>query len=229
MNNYYEIEKNIEKILSGKSTNFLDGKMQNELKKRLNKINYNIFYSYKDSEKVIFYLDNKPNVVLFEIETKEKLKHQEIMGTVLNLGLDSEVFGDIIIDNNKYYIYVLDKVKEYLKMNFVKVKNTKITLKELNLDYLNNFERKYEERTIIVSSERIDNVISHIINISRDNVKTKIRDKEIILNYDILKSHTKILKNGDIFSIRRYGKYKYLGIIKNTKKDNLIIKYLKYL
>ena len=38
-----------------------------------------------------------------------------------------------------------------------------------------------------------------------------------------------ILKENDIFSIRRYGKYKFIGVVKNTKKDNYIIKYLKYI
>ena len=34
---------------------------------------------------------------------------------------------------------------------------------------------------------------------------------------------------GDIFSVKKYGKYKYVGIVKATKKDNYIIKVLRYL
>ena len=51
----------------------------------------------------------------------------------------------------------------------------------------------------------------------------------ILLNHDLLKNNSYVLKPGDIFSIRRFGKYKYVGVIKNTKKDNYIIKCLKYL
>ena len=229
MNNYYEIEKNVNKIINGESTFFLDGKMRNEVHKRISKMDYNVYYPYVDSEKVIFYVNKEPEVVLFEIQTKEKLRHQDIMGSALNLGIGSEMFGDIIIDNDRYYIYVLDKIKDYFLVNFNKVKNVKITLNEINLDVLKNYKRKYEEKTAIVSSERVDTVISHIIHTSRDNVRTKIKDKEIILNYDILSSSSKNLKKGDIFSVRRYGKYKYEGIINSTKKDNLIIKYYKYI
>ena len=37
-----------------------------------------------------------------------------------------------------------------------------------------------------------------------------------------------MLKENDIFSIRKYGKYKFLGEINRTKKGSLVIKYLKY-
>lgn len=229
MNNYYEIEKNVNKLLNGDQTFFLDGKMQKEVYKRVAKLNFNIYYPYIDSERVIYYVNDEPKVALFEIISKEKLRHQDIMGSVLNLGIDSEMFGDIVIFNDRYFIYVIDKVKDYLLMNFNKVMNIKITLNEISLDELKDYKRRYEEKTMIVTSERVDTIISHIINSNREKVKDKIKNKEIILNYDILTSHSKIIKKDDIFSIRKYGKYKYLGVVKTTKKDNLIVKYLKYL
>ena len=107
--------------------------------------------------------------------------------------------------------------------------NKKIVLEEIDIDILKDYKRKYEEHTIIVSSLRIDNVISKIINTNRKIVLDKINNKEIILNYEVLTKSSYNLKENDVFSIRKYGKYKYIRIINNTKKDNLIIKYLKYI
>ena len=50
-----------------------------------------------------------------------------------------------------------------------------------------------------------------------------------MLNYDYLKNTSYKLKNDDIFSIKKIGKFKYNGIIKNTKSNNLIIEILKYI
>ena len=50
-----------------------------------------------------------------------------------------------------------------------------------------------------------------------------------MINYNYLSNNSYTLQDGDIFSIRKFGKYKYVGIIKTTKKDNYIIKYLKYI
>ena len=229
MNDYYEIEKNVNRILTGKSTNFLDGKMFNEVRKRLSKVSYEIYKPYIDSEKVIIYVNEYPTISLIQINSNESLRHQDIMGSLYNMGLESEMFGDIVIENKNYYFYIINSIKDYVFMNFNKVKSTKISLKEIDLKVLENYKRKYEEKTMIVSSERVDNIIAHIINTNREKIKDLIKDKDIILNYEVLNNHSKNLKKGDLFSIRKYGKYRYDGILKNTKKDNLLVQYSKYI
>ncbi len=228
MNNNYEIVKNVNKILEDGSTRFLDGKMQKEVSKRLKK-KYKIFKSYKDAEKVIFYVEEEPKVSLLEIIPKSKIRHQDIMGSIFSLGIDSSVFGDIIIGEDKYYIYVLDSIKDYILTNLDKVGNVKIELKELELSYLEDYEHRYEEIEIISTSERIDTVISRLLHTNRDTIHKIIKDKEIILNYEIVTNNSKTLKEEDVFSIRKYGKYKYVGIINKTKKDNYIILIKKYI
>ena len=225
----YTIQKNLNRLNNYQPTFFLDPKEQLELKSKLKKNDYKVFSPYKDAEKVIFYNEQLPEVILYEIKSKQELRHQDILGTMYSLNISSEMFGDIILYNNRYFIYVLKLFQNYFEMNFTKVRNSSIALVQLDLDYLVDYKRSYEEMELIVSSERIDTVISSIIHTNRNVIKDKIKDKEILLNHDLLKNNSYILKPGDIFSIRRFGKYKYIGIIKNTKKDNYIIKCLKYL
>jgi len=139
------------------------------------------------------------------------------------------MFGDIIIDKDKYYIYILDIIDNYIKTNLLYIKNTEIELELKDIDYLNNYQHKFEENHIIVSSLRIDTIIARITNTNRNNVNDKIKNKEILLNYEVLTKPSQNLKENDIFSIRKFGKYKFIGIEKTTKKDNYIIKYLKYI
>ena len=75
----------------------------------------------------------------------------------------------------------------------------------------------------------VDTVISLIIHICRGNISDKIKKKEIILNYNFLKSVSYKLCEGDIFSIKKISKFKYNGIIKNTKSSNLIISLYKFI
>ena len=225
----YIIQKNLNRLSNYQPTFFLDPKEQLELKSKLKKNDYKVFSPYKDAEKVIFYNEQLPEVILYEIKSKQEIRHQDILGTMYSLNISSEMFGDIILYNNRYFIYVLKLFQNYFEMNFTKVRNSSIELVQLDLDYLVDYKRSYEEIELIVSSERIDTVISSIIHTNRNVIKDKIKDKEILLNHDLLKNNSYILKPGDIFSIRRFGKYKYIGIIKNTKKDNYIIKCLKYL
>lgn len=228
MNDLYKISKNVEKILNGSQTNFLDSKLQKEVKSKLNKNDYKIYLPYKESEKVIFYTKDKPNVLLYEIKSKNKLLHQEIMGTFFLLGIDPSCYGDILIIDNHYYIYILDTIEKYLITNLDKIKNNKVELIKKDINLLNDYKREYESIELIVSSNRLDTIISTLIHTSRDNIKTKIKDKKILVNYDYPKtSYT--LKENDIFSIRRYGKYKYRGITNTTKKNHIVVKIDKYM
>ena len=225
---YFCIEKNINKIANNKYTNFLDPNTLSKVLSRLKGYKYQLYYPYVDSDKVIIYTDELPKIRLLEIISYNKLTHREILGSLFGLNIDSELFGDIIIDNNHYYIMIIDSIYNLIIKDYNMVGNNYIKLKEVPLSIINNYQRKYEEIELIVSSLRIDTVISKLIGISRDSIKKKFQDNEIILNYQVLNKINYNLNNNDIFSIRKYGKYKYIGIIKTSKKDNYIIKIYKY-
>lgn len=226
---YYIVEKNIDKIIRERNTNFLD---PNILKKVMNKLkgyNYNVYYPYKDSEKAIIYVNKIPKIKLIEIISQKKLTHREIMGSLYNLNIDTEMFGDIIITDNHYYILIMNSVYNTLANDFKVIGRNNIKIKETSLEKLRGFTRKYEEIQLITQSLRIDAIISKIVGASRDSIKKKFFDNEITLNYELCNKLNHILKSGDIFSIRRKGKYKFDQIIKNTRKDKYIIKLYKYI
>ena len=227
--NIYKIDNSIERIKSGRATLFLDQKEYNEIIPKLKKVDYNVYYPYCDSEKVILYSKIIPSVSLFKINSYDKLRHQDILGSILALNISSSYLGDIIIDNDNYYFYILDELSDFIKDSLTMIGNKKVSLEKIDLLFLENYKRKYLEEEAIVSSLRIDNVLSKIIGTNRDEIIDKIKNKEVFLNYEILNKNSYILKENDIFSVRKYGKYKYLCIVKHTKKNNLIIRYLKYI
>ena len=224
----YLIEKSINKLNNMGHTFFLDPKELKDVTSHLKKNTYNIYKPYIDSERNIIYKTDIPEVLLYEIKAKKELRHQDILGSIYALNLDISLFGDIIIKDNKYYIYVLSLIRNTFETDFKKVGNTNIELVNLDLDYLEDYTHEYEEIELITSSLRLDTVIARLIHTNRDSIKDLIKDKSIIYNYDLLKEGSKTLNIGDTFSIRRIGKFKYIDTIKNTKSDNLIIKIYKY-
>ena len=206
----------------------MDPKDFNLVKSKLKNNEYEIYKTYPDCNKVILYVKAPPEVILYEIKSKVELRHQDILGTLFSLNIINEMFGDIIVDDGKYYIYILKIIDNYIRSNLLFIRNAPIELVERELNYLENYHQKYEEYSIIVSSLRIDTIISRIINTNRSNVIDKIKNKEILVNYEVLTKSSYTLKEQDIFSIRKFGKYKFIGIEKTTKKDNYIVKYQKY-
>ena len=225
----YNIKKNIDRLNRGYPTFFLEPNEVKEISKHLKKDSFNIFRPFWEAEKVILYKDILPKVVLFKIITKDSLRHQDILGSIFSLNIDKEIFGDIIVDDNNYYFYLLESMKDYFLTNFNKIKNTYIELEEIDINTLKDYKRKFKELELTTKSERIDTIVSKITNTSRSKVKDKFKNKEVILNYEILTNPSYLLKEDDIFSIRKYGKFKYIGKVKQTKKNNYIVKIYKYL
>ncbi len=225
----YKINNLVEKIRNDKNTLFLDAKELKQVTSKLKKDEYKIYYPYKESEKVMLYTGKIPKISLLKINTVENLKHQDILGSLFSLNIDSSYFGDIVLYNNYYYVYVLYNMKDYIKDNLKLIGKNRVTIEEVSLSILDNYKRAYEEFNIIVSSLRLDSIVSAIINSSRAKALEKLQNKEVIVNYDVVLKNSYILKENDIFSIRRFGKYKFVGIVKSTKKDNYIVKCLKYI
>ena len=97
---YYIVEKNRDKIIKGSHTNFLDPSTINKVVAGLKGYDYKVYYPYNDCEKAVIYTKEKPIIKLLEITSFEKLTHREIMGSLYNQNIDSEMFGDIVIFDN---------------------------------------------------------------------------------------------------------------------------------
>mgnify|MGYP000448897601 FL=1 len=223
----YTVEKIVEKVLYSNSTNFVEIKYLNRVKKELKNVKYNIYEPFSGATKIILY-NKMPNIKIYEIASSNDLRHQDILGTLYSLNISDEMFGDVVIWNNRYFIIILSSIDNYIKSNLTSIKNSKVDLIEKDPYYLKDYKQEYEEYIIIVPSIRVDVIVSKIINSSRSNALEKIKNGDIYLNYELLTKPTYMLKENDIFSIRKYGKYKFLGEINRTKKGSLVIKYLKY-
>lgn len=229
--NVYEIEKNVEKLLRGNSTGFLTNAIKLEVMDHLRNKDVYIFKPFEEAEKVILYKNNYPMVRLFRINCykDDSLQHSSIMGSLFGLNITSEMFGDIVKYKDNFYVYLLDDICELVLDNFRMVGNINIFLEEVDSNYLSDFKREYEKITLIVSSLRVDTIASKLIGCSRDIIVEKIKNQEILINDKPATKVSNLIDISDIFSIRKYGKYKFRDIIGKTKKDNYIIEIDKYI
>lgn len=228
-NNSYFIINMVERVMNGECTLFLNQAELSKITRILNKekVKYKIFYPYEEAEKVVVYGDSEPEVTLLEIKSKKKLKHADILGSLFGNNISPNNYGDIIIMNENYYLIVLDKLLKFFLNQFNQVGRISIEVKEVDLSLISDYRIEYEELRLLCSSLRIDNVVSSIINLSRRSVDDLFLNSNILLNYDNVKKF-KILEEGDILSIRKYGKYKFNRVLGQNKKGKIIIEVLKY-
>lgn len=185
-----------------------------------------------DRRQICFYPKNELpffNYKLLKIEVLNKFKeykHKDFLGSIMGLNIKREFIGDIFIsETNIAYIYVSDIIYEYILNNLIEIgKNKcKITIAEDR-----KFEYSYSTMNITITSNRLDNFVSNITNLSRNETIMLIENGLVLLDYEKCLKKDKILEKDNIISIRKYGKYKIFeenGKSKKRKNRWLIKKY----
>ena len=69
----YTVEKIVEKVLYSNSTNFVEIKYLNRVKKELKNVKYNIYEPFSGATKIILY-NKMPNIKIYEIISKKDTK-----------------------------------------------------------------------------------------------------------------------------------------------------------
>lgn len=201
-----------------KITRFLDNK----------NIEYGVYDKYPFLEKKIIYFGEYDNyITIFKAKKSDKIKHSNILGTLFSLGLTDDVIGDIIVMDDYFYLTTLTRLSSFIKNNLTIINGERIELLEDTNIVLN--KDRFLKMKLLVSSMRVDTIVSKITNTNRLKVNSMIKDNIILVNYNTVKSSSLILKNNDILSIRKYGKYIIKNIIGTTKKNNLVLEIEKYI
>ena len=208
-------------------TPFLDLAKQYHINNLVNKLGIYIHY-YCTQERKVAIIYNDPNIDVtkhnpisyLQIESYNELHHNEIMGAVLNIGLKREVIGDIYCKDGLYLIAINKSHSTYIKDNLVYVSRNKVRVLDTNLIIP---ETNRIKETVIVSSLRLDNVVSSVFNLSREKAKDAIINKYVFLNFENELEIDKKVLNNSYLSLRGKGKVFIKESVGKTRKDKYIL------
>lgn len=156
----------------------------------------------------------------------EKLSHRDVLGAVMNLGISREQVGDILFQEDVSYLFLLRKMKDYVAENLSTIRHTAVQCKEVV--ETEGMERREVEERIFVPSERLDAVVSAVFHLSRGNAQEYFQ-KEFVYRDGITVKGSSSLKGGEKISVRGLGKFRYIGVEKNTKKGRIVAVILRYI
>lgn len=157
----------------------------------------------------------------------DNLNHRDFLGALMNLGLKREMLGDIIIENNCGYVFCLNKVSSYIIDNLKKIKHTTVTA-EIAQGLPENANKLPDASQLIVSSLRLDVLICAVYNISRNNCSKLFKTEKVFVNSRLVENNSYNIKNGDVISVRGFGRFIFEEQIRNTKKERIVVSVRKY-
>ena len=232
------------------NTDFLDEYKQVLVKELLQKIkfkNYIFYGGYKNAERkvIVFYpeklefiKDNKEKICknileIIKIKLPNELNgiynHKNYLGMIMKLGVKREKVGDIQVRNNGADVIVLPEISKFLSLNLCGLTRLKkAIIEKASIENLEITESKTETYKIIVSSLRLDLIVSELVRKSRSQAKEFIINERVFVNHKNETKLTKEVKEEDLITVRGKGRFRISKILGKTGKGKIIIEIENY-
>lgn len=198
--------------------------------------NYRFFGGYDNAQRKILCVfddyfrpedgDFPLSAVTFTYRKSYSLSHRDFLGAVMSLKLNRDAIGDIIIGEGMSQVLVLDSVRNIVAGEIRKIGSVGVKVDDCEI--LLSAEQNFREITGTVSSLRFDSVLSLALNLSRSKAVQIISSGNAEVNFFPVSDKTYIVKQGDVFSVRGFGKFRLEEISGVTKKGRIHITVLKY-
>lgn len=158
--------------------------------------------------------------------TYTKISHRDVYGALMGLKISPEMLGDIFVFDDKIVIYTLVSLQQDVIQNLVKIHQLNLSFELSDKAYFKEDQFIHFEK--VISSVRLDAVVSAMANTSRENAKKMIGQKMVKINHVVFENPVKNVQDKDIISIQKCGRFVFEGVLKETKKDRLLIAYKQY-
>ena len=167
----------------------------------------------------------------------EELSHRDFLGSVLGLGIERRVIGDIVTAGGSggtakggaalAWIVAEEHIAGFIEDNLSQVKHTFVRVRRVD-SVPENAGPALREETVQVSSERLDAVVAHVFKLSRSQSLELFRAGRVMLNGRQITSNAASPREGDTVSVRGMGKFRYLGVDHSTRKGKLAVNIAKF-
>lgn len=242
------ISKMLDKIELAKTknkiqyTDFLDGYQKHLLEKILiqeGQYNYVISGGIETSERkcIIFYPQKLKDIIQVNCsnilpiicirihlpkEMYGKYSHKDYLGGLIKLGIKREKIGDILVFEDGADILILEEISKFLFQNLSTLTRfSKSKIEQISIEEVREKNIQKQEMIVIVASMRLDCVIAEILRTSRGKAEEIIKDGRVFINFENVDKLTKQVKENDLITIRRKGRFE-IGIQEGTTKNGRI-------
>jgi len=198
-----------------------------------------LFGGYPNAERKLFgvFPDwQEPEISEFPISalkiTKKydkDLNHRHYLGTVLSLGIERDKIGDILPDEDGAVIFVLEDIADFIKDNINKIAGCGVNITVEAGGDLKVPEKRFQLIETISASMRLDAVLGAVLKISRKDAKELSVSGNVSVNHMEAKGEAVKLKEGDLLSVRGFGRVEIVEIGDKTRSDRVHITVKKYI
>lgn len=152
----------------------------------------------------------------------EKLSHRDFLGAIMNLGIERDTMGDIVIIDNVGYIFVKEDMATYIADSLTKVRRTDVKA-EVTETLPDGQLYRTERRNVQANGERLDALVAKVFSLSREEAQSLFKKRLVFADGREIDSTSYIPKPNEKISVRGHGRFIFIGTQSLTRKGKLNI------
>lgn len=164
--------------------------------------------------------------VVFNYREADKPTHRDFLGSLMALDIKREMVGDILVSDGRCIVFVMNSVLSVVS-DVSKIGKYGV---KISYDFSEDDipQQEFEKITATVQSLRLDSVLSNAIRTSREKAQELIKAKGVVLNHVEVYDPSLKIEEGDVFSVKGFGKFVLSEIGGFSKKDRTFITIEKF-
>lgn len=153
-----------------------------------------------------------------------EISHRDVLGALLNLGIDRKKCGDIFVSSGLIQVVVDETIATFVKFELNRIRRASVRFEAVPFKEVLDQEENWQEDIKTVSSLRLDVVMKEIYHLSRNQAARFIASKKVKVNHLQIDDPALQLAEKDLISVQGKGRSKLDKIIGETKKGRIRIK-----
>lgn len=146
----------------------------------------------------------------------EALTHRDYLGALMALGIERELLGDIVVREKEAWLFCEERIAPYIQEHFTQARRTSLSCAIAAPPA----GALYETRRLSVqlSSQRLDALIARVFKMSRGDAQALFPAGRVFVSGRLCQSPGRAPKEGDVISVRGFGRFRYQGMESLSKK-----------
>ena len=136
--------------------------------------------------------------------------HRDYLGSLLGLGVDRSVVGDILVceSGDAATVFVHEKIVPFFLENLKLVGRDGVRVTLASDGEIAGVERRYDEIRGTCHSMRVDAVLAEVLGLSREKAEKLIADGSVEIGHCPVTEKSEPVELHDVITVRGYGKYR---------------------
>lgn len=159
----------------------------------------------------------------------EPLTHRDLLGAIMNLGIERNRVGDLICQKEEYYVFSEENIALFITENLSQVRHTAVNVTIYNQVRELNVQPEFHDIYEIIASNRIDCIIAKAYHMSRSEASECLYSEKVFINGKCITNCNQSCDNGSIISVRGKGRFIFETNNTMSKKGKLRVCFHTYI